>query len=642
MIAGCRLLLCITALLGMVTVGCGPQTGPEEGTSEAQLLVTASQALSAADVTRVQVEVSAADMPSHTVALVKTGSRWGGVIKKLPAGSGRTFKADAFNSAGVRLYAGEVSGVTIVAHETAVVSITLQELAPEPPFENAAPVITSLVASPASVEPGGLLTLAATATDANAGDALIFEWTAPSGTFASASSLSTSWTAPSSTGAVPLTLTIIDSKGASATVTLAVQVRPKNGSAAVNVSLNTWPQVINVSAFPTAVDVGESAAVMAVVNDMDGDALTYAWSSSCEGTWEQGNSDTAFFTPTARPSGDDSCGPCPLTVSVQDGKGGVTTGTLTICVGPKTTGQLPPEVVEIFQSAQVATPGGTLIFRVKAIDPQDAALSFDWTASTGSLGAPSTGAQESEVSWTAPACAALGSVPTVTVTVSNALGLSAVTTFELPMEQTCSSTALILGNTPYTPGGPIAVQWFAPAGHSLQDWVGLFKVGAPNTTYVAYQYVPAGVSGTLNFVAPAAGGSYEFRYLRNNGYTDVAASSSAFTLPTSCSTYSFSTYRGQNGTELSCWCGANPQGSVWGTDIYTDDSNACRAAVHAGVIPASGGNITVRIMPGQSSYTGSTRNGITTTSYGVWSGSFSLVSALSSAALPGMTELSRD
>ncbi|MFP2908221.1 M57 family metalloprotease [Pyxidicoccus sp. 3LFB2] len=92
----------------------------------------------------------------------------------------------------------------------------------------------------------------------------------------------------------------------------------------------------------------------------------------------------------------------------------------------------------------------------------------------------------------------------------------------------------------------------------------------------------------------------------------------------SCSTYSFTSYRGQNGTQVRCSCAAGSTGTVWGTDVYTDDSNACAAAVHAGAIPATGGTVIVTIQPGQSSYTGTTRNGITTYSYGAWAGSFSV------------------
>lgn len=67
------------------------------------------------------------------------------------------------------------------------------------------------------------------------------------------------------------------------------------------------------------------------------------------------------------------------------------------------------------------------------------------------------------------------------------------------------------------------------------------------------------------------------------------------------------------------------RGSVWGTGTYTNDSSVCTAALHAGVIKESGGKVTVVIKEGLPSYTGSTKNGVTSTSYGPWHGSFSFV-----------------
>ncbi|TQF15573.1 protease B [Myxococcus llanfairpwllgwyngyllgogerychwyrndrobwllllantysiliogogogochensis] len=115
-----------------------------------------------------------------------------------------------------------------------------------------------------------------------------------------------------------------------------------------------------------------------------------------------------------------------------------------------------------------------------------------------------------------------------------------------------------------------------------------------------------------------------------NGITTLSygawGGSFSFQLPPaqSCSSYNFTSYRGQNGTQIRCGCPAVSGGVLWGTDLYTDDSDACAAGVHAGVIPATGGTVVVTIQPGQSSYTGTTRNGITTLSYGAWGGSFSL------------------
>ena len=56
--------------------------------------------------------------------------------------------------------------------------------------------------------------------------------------------------------------------------------------------------------------------------------------------------------------------------------------------------------------------------------------------------------------------------------------------------------------------------------------------------------------------------------------------------------------------------------SVWGTDVYTLDSSICNAAVHAGEFTReSGGSVTIELRPGESSYKGSTRNGVKTNDY---------------------------
>jgi hypothetical protein len=70
----------------------------------------------------------------------------------------------------------------------------------------------------------------------------------------------------------------------------------------------------------------------------------------------------------------------------------------------------------------------------------------------------------------------------------------------------------------------------------------------------------------------------------------------------------------------------NSDDSVWGTDVYTDDSIIATAAVHAGVIGiGEAGTVTIRLLPGRESYEGTTRNGVTTRSYGSWNGSYEFV-----------------
>ena len=85
-------------------------------------------------------------------------------------------------------------------------------------------------------------------------------------------------------------------------------------------------------------------------------------------------------------------------------------------------------------------------------------------------------------------------------------------------------------------------------------------------------------------------------------------------------------YRGNNGQYYSFSITGSLSGSVWGSDIYTDDSNLNVAAVHAGYTQNGvTTTVIVQILPGQSSYTSTTRNGITTSNYGAWGGSYRIV-----------------
>lgn len=86
----------------------------------------------------------------------------------------------------------------------------------------------------------------------------------------------------------------------------------------------------------------------------------------------------------------------------------------------------------------------------------------------------------------------------------------------------------------------------------------------------------------------------------------------------------FQPLRGREGVVV-CNCSATQtlQGAVWGTDVYTDDSSICLAAVHAGAINRAGGRVRVLATRGRQSYPGSTRNGVTSQAYGRWPNAFS-------------------
>lgn len=90
-------------------------------------------------------------------------------------------------------------------------------------------------------------------------------------------------------------------------------------------------------------------------------------------------------------------------------------------------------------------------------------------------------------------------------------------------------------------------------------------------------------------------------------------------------------FRGQNGLMLSFEVTGSLTGSLWGDGVYTDDSSLAVAAVHAGALgPDQTGIVTVEILPGQESYAASDANGISSSSYGNWQGSFRIVPPLDS------------
>ena len=71
---------------------------------------------------------------------------------------------------------------------------------------------------------------------------------------------------------------------------------------------------------------------------------------------------------------------------------------------------------------------------------------------------------------------------------------------------------------------------------------------------------------------------------------------------------------------------ASNSGSLWGTEIYTSDSTVAKAVIHMGLAQA-GETVLVKIqmLPGQSSYVGTTQNGITSSSYGSYSASYKVL-----------------
>ena len=96
--------------------------------------------------------------------------------------------------------------------------------------------------------------------------------------------------------------------------------------------------------------------------------------------------------------------------------------------------------------------------------------------------------------------------------------------------------------------------------------------------------------------------------------------------------------RGMNGERFrfSCPPGKPAPGLVVGTQLFTDGSSICAAAVHAGVLhPADGGQVVIEIRPGGRGYRGSTSRYLPSSTFdGAWGGSFVVVPRTRTPAPP--------
>jgi len=427
--------------LGLVLLaGCAPSPSSSSDTGSARFAVSVRQGVTSniSYISRVTVTSSAADMSPSSVNLTRSNGVWGGIIGDIPSGSGRTFHAQAFDYWGTLRFEGTASGITIGAEQSSLVAILLQEVNSPPPYNNEAPLIDSLWVSSSTVLAGGTLSLAATAHDPNESDGFWYSWSATGGYFSSENGGTATWQAPSSSGSYTLTLTATDTAGTSSSISLEVSVHGGGeGSAEISISFNSSPGVSAVTTSLSPLVVGQETTVSATAEDADGDALSYAWSATCEGNWVDAGSRMARFRPTELPSG--ACNNCNLTVLVSDGKGGQTTGTVALCISnPSSDPHSAPSIARSYRSSDTASANQVITYEVVANDPEGSALSFSWTANTGTLGSAVNGSSSSSITWTAPLCAGVGVSPAITATVTNAFGMTATRSFPVTGLSTCA------------------------------------------------------------------------------------------------------------------------------------------------------------------------------------------------------------
>jgi len=139
------------------------------------------------------------------------------------------------------------------------------------------------------------------------------------------------------------------------------------------------------------------------------------------------------------------------------------------------------------------------------------------------------------------------------------------------------------------------------------------------------------VSATLSsFTSQGPGATYLLRGTVGDG---VAPAVTTFVHPvpasaqvfdgTTLAPYNMTALRGNNGQSFLYTLTGGTGGSVWGTDVFTDDSALSRAAVHSGVLlEGETGAVKVTVLPGQAKYYPSNRFGISSNSFGSFTGSY--------------------
>jgi hypothetical protein len=442
-------------------------------------------ALGALDVQSVVATVSGPALPApKSIQLSARGSTgtWGALIGSLPVGSNYVFTVSALDQSANPDYAGTASGIAILKDQVTTVIITAQQTAASVPFKNAVPVIDSLILSSTAVVPGATITAKATAHDPNAGDTIGFAWSAnpTAGGFSAPTAATTNWTAPATEGDQTLVLTVTDNHGASTSASIVVHVSASNGrgQADVNVTFNTWPVVTDLVAAPGYIVPGSPTAITVTASDADGDALSYAWTSSCASAVF--TSTTAATTSVALPTGATDTS-CDLTVTVGDGKGGSTTGQTTLPLGKPVAIQAP-SITDSVQSVSVVDVNGSVNFSVDATDPQGSALTFAWVAAAGTLANQINSAGSSQVTWTAPATPS--ATFTVSVIATNAVGGSVQYDFTVKtaaLAATCTPPA----STAWSFGVMSDTQWISTDDTKNPDSVAIDIVNQLNAQFIA-------------------------------------------------------------------------------------------------------------------------------------------------------------
>jgi hypothetical protein len=193
----------------------------------------------------------------------------------------------------------------------------------------------------------------------------------------------------------------------------------------VKVIINHAPQVTSMESSNGRAEAGIPIDLGTIATDPDGDSLTYAWTSTCPGSFDRTDLEQVRLTPSVIAG----LTACSIEVDVSDGHGGVGRGVLVLTtVQPRI--NVAPKMDVVHQSTDIVGGGDVVVLHATASDPDGQALTWNWTAEDGTFLNQVDDAQSSDVHWIAPA-ATPGTTFKVVVTASDPDGGSATFAFDV-------------------------------------------------------------------------------------------------------------------------------------------------------------------------------------------------------------------
>ena len=256
-------------------------------------------------------------------------------------------------------------------------------------------------------------------------------------------------------------------------------------TATVSASATNTAPTASVSATPAIVDAGGTVTLEGTANDAESDTLTYAWTSSGGGDFQDANALSTTWTAPARTN---VAQHIVLTLTVTDDGDGTLTVTVTVRVTVRPN-QAP--TASITTMPTTVNGRGAVMLTATANDPEMDGLTYEWTSSGGGT---FTDASALSTTWTAPAATADTQNIALTLTVTDAGDAFTTDTLQVEVRANQAPQAPVLpASITVNGGGSVSLDGTAmdPEGDTLTyAWTsnggGRFEnAAAPVTTWTA-------------------------------------------------------------------------------------------------------------------------------------------------------------